>query len=445
MLSWFSKNMFFPLWEIKDGANRLKYLQELSASQWLSYDTLYHQQWESVQQAIKYAYDHCSYYHSGYGSLGFDGTLRSWADFRQLPLLSKNDIRANLEQLISDQFRREDLVEAKTGGSTGTALTLYFDEKCQEMRNAAAMRSDRWAGWDIGMKVAAIWGNPPIRDTFKKKIRNALLDRMIYLDTMDINENSVRRFIDQWYQQQPRFIFGHSHSIYILATYLSRLNIKDIRPIGIIATSMMLLEVERQVIEKIFGCQVTNRYGCEEVGLIACECEQHNGLHLNIDHLVIEFLRDDGTEAKFGEEANIVVTDLINRGMPLIRYKVEDRGVLTDRRCSCGRGLPILERIVGRQADFLKRLDGSLVAGVSLVERTLTAIPGIEQMQLIQNETTILQVKIVKSTDYTLESEIKLKRELISVFGDKVLLKIDYVKELNKTNRGKYLFAVCNI
>ncbi|MBK9953023.1 MAG: phenylacetate--CoA ligase family protein [Candidatus Competibacteraceae bacterium] len=229
------------------------------------------------------------------------------------------------------------------------------------------------------MKVAAIWGNPPIADTLKKKLRNALLDHFIYLDTMSINEMSVRQFLEDWRRQQPQFIFGHAHSIYILATYLKRLGIENLRPRGVIATSMMLLEPERQVIETIFNCQVTNRYGCEEVGLIACECEQHEGLHLNIDHLIIEFLKDDGTEAAFGEEANIVVTDLINHGMPLIRYKVGDLGVSSNRKCACGRGLPLMERIVGRQADFLKGPDGSLVAGVSLVERTFNCDTWIEQ------------------------------------------------------------------
>ena len=106
------------------------------------------------------------------------------------------------------------------------------------MRNAAAMRSDRWAGWDIGMKVAAIWGNPPIADTLKKKLRNALLDHFIYLDTMSINEMSVRQFLEDWRRQQPQFIFGHAHSIYILATYLKRLGIENLRPRGVIATSM---------------------------------------------------------------------------------------------------------------------------------------------------------------------------------------------------------------
>ena len=445
MLNWLSKHVFFPLWEIKDGSRRRRYLRELSASQWWKPEVLRQQQWERVREIVKYAYEHCAYYKSCYANLGFDGTLGTWEDFRRLPLLTKRNIRDNEEKLLSKAFRREDLVQAKTGGSTGTALTLYFDERCQEMRNAAAMRSDRWVSWDIGMKVAAIWGNPPVADTLKKKLRQLLLDRIIYLDTMDINEDSVRHFLEDWQRERPNFIFGHAHSIYILATYLRRMGLDDIRPRGIITTSMMLLEPERQVIEAVFGCRVTNRYGCEEVSLIACECDRHDGLHLNIDHLIVEFLRDDGTEAKPGEEANIVVTDLINHGMPLVRYRVEDRGIFTNRRCSCGRGLPLMERIIGRQADFLKRPDGSLVAGVSLVERTLTAISGIEQMQLVQNDLYRVCAKVVKDKHFSEMTDYKLRKELQEIFGAGVSIEIQIVLAIDQTSSGKYRFAICTI
>lgn len=445
MLTWLSKNIFFPLWEIKDGAHRQQYLRKLSDSQWSDLKTLRQRQWEHVCEMVGYAFKYCPYYRERLVDAGFDGTICNWEDFRRLPLLTKRNIHENKERLLSRKFRFEDLVEAKTGGSTGTALTLYFDDRCQEMRNAAAMRSDRWAGWDIGMKVAAIWGNPPVANTLKKKLRNFLLDRIIYLDTMNIHESSIRHFIETWRHEKPRIIFGHAHSIYILALSLQRIGAKDLRPCGIISTSMMLLEPERKLIEAVFGCPVTNRYGCEEVGLIACQCEQHAGLHLNVDHLIIEFLRDDGSEAIPGEEANIVVTDLINHGMPLIRYQIEDRGVLSSRQCPCGRGLPLMERIIGRQADFLKRPDGSLVAGVSLVERTLTAIPGIEQMQLVQNDLYQLCVKVVKDSHFNNNTECRLHNELVAVFGEKVSIEIQYVSVLDQTRSGKYRFAICTI
>ena len=445
MLTWLSKQVFFPLWEIKDGAHRGRYLRELSASQWLNTDTLRQQQWERARAAVEYAFVHCPYYQERFAAGGFAGKLRDGKNFRRLPLLTKRDIRENGDRLLSREFRREDLVETKTGGSTGVALKLYFDKRCQEMRNAAAMRSDQWAGWDIGMKVAAVWGNPPVADSLKAKLRNLLLDRTIYLDTMNIDETSVRRFVHEWQREDPRIIFGHSHSLYILAMFIQRLGLADLRPRGIISTSMMLLEPERRLIEEVFQCQVSDRYGCEEVSLIGSECERHEGLHLNLDHLVIEFLREDGTEAAPGEDARIVVTDLINRGMPLIRYEVGDRGVRSERICPCGRGLPLMERVTGRQADFLKRPDGALVAGVSLVERTLTAIPGIEQMQLVQDKLHQLCVKVVKDNRFNDQSEQSLRNEFREVFGEGVTVEIQYVPALDQTGAGKYRFAICNV
>jgi phenylacetate-CoA ligase len=102
----------------------------------------------------------------------------------------------------------------------------------------------------------------------------------------------------------------------------------ELRLKGIISTSMMLLPHERKVIEKVFQCKVTDRYGCEEVSLIGCECEMHEGMHMNIEHLVIEFVKDDGSYAVPGEPGNIVVTDLMNYAMPFIRYKEKIWGAL---------------------------------------------------------------------------------------------------------------------
>lgn len=444
-MNWFSKNLFFPLWDIKDGARRRHYLEELSGSQWWLQEDLFKKQWNLTNKVVAYAFQHCPYYRKHFSKVGFRGNLNDWESFYSLPLLTKKDVHNYGETLVSDEFDIKNLVEAKTGGSTGMALKVYFDHRCQAMRNAASIRSNRWAGWDIGMKVASIWGNPPVTTSFKKKLRNLLLHRTFYLDTMDINDKNISIFVQRWRQKRPQVLFGHAHSLYIVATYLQRMEIQDLVPQAIIATSMMLLEPERKIIERVFSCQVTNRYGCEEVGLIGCECEQHQGLHLNIDHLVVEFLRDDDSQALPGEEANIVVTDLVNYGMPLIRYKVGDLGVLSDRNCSCGRGLPLMERVVGRQADFLKHLDGSLVAGVSLVERTLTAIAGIEQMQLIQNDPYCICVNIVKNDLFNQDTIKQVQSELQTVFSPRMHIEIRIVSNLDQTRAGKYRFAICNI
>src|SRR6185436_11340307 len=166
---------------------------------------------------------------------------------------------------------------------------------------------------------------------------------------------------------------------------VEELALREIRPAAIIASSMMLLPHERAVIERVFDVKVTDLYGCEEVGLIASECERHEGLHINAEQVLVEILREDGTPAGPGETGAVVVTDLLNRAMPFIRYRMEDMAEAAAQKCSCGRGLPTLRRVVGRIADFLKRRDGSRVAGISLIENTLTKIPGIDQMQIVQD------------------------------------------------------------
>ena len=179
--------------------------------------------------------------------------------------------------------------------------------------------------------------------------------------------------------------------------------------------------------------------------MIASECERHEGLHLNIEHLVIEFLNNDGGDATPGEEGNIVITDLINDAMPFIRYQIEDVGVLSGHECSCGRGMPLMERVVGRVADFLVRRDGSLVAGVSLIERTLLKTTGLNQMQIIQEHLDRIHLNLVRSDKFVLDDEKFLKRELQEVFGQETVINVDYVESIPAEPSGKYRFSICNV
>ena len=126
-------------------------------------------------------------------------------------------------------------------------------------------------------------------------------------------------------------------------------------------------------------------------------------------HWRIEFLQEDDTPAPIGKPGRIVVTDLVNQAMPLIRYQVEDMGMLSDRKCSCGRGLPLMEHVSGRVADFLLRKDGSQVAGISLIENTLTYFAGIDQMQIIQNAINQFDILIVRGKGYNETTAFLLK------------------------------------
>lgn len=437
--------VFEPLWDVYEGSIRLKTKRALEQSQWWPRERLEAAAAAKLQVMCRHAVQSSPFYRKRFAAAGIDpADVHTIADLRDLPLLTKQDIRENLNSILSTKFRKDDLVPAKTGGSTGVALQVYCDALGVERRNAAALRSDEWSGWRVGQPLAAVWGNPPEAVTWKNKLRGWLKDRIIYLDTMKIDDEAIFNFLAEWQAMQPGMLYGHAHSLFILAEALRKRGLK-LRPTGIVATSMMLLDKERAVIEEVCGLPVTNRYGCEEVSLIGCECEEHKGMHLNLDHNIVEFLREDGSPCAPGEDGRIVVTELINFGMPMIRYEVGDRGVPSDRACPCGRGLPMMEHITGRTADFLVAADGSKVAGISIIENSLTRFPGIRQLQIVQEEPLAMDVNLVPDEGYDARVQEELLTALREMLGQGIGFRVHHVKSIAQERSGKYRFTICRI
>lgn len=437
--------MIEPLYYAWSGSPRRAYWQELEETQFLAEEVLLERQWRRLRDILAFVYAHNRFYRQRFDRAGFHPCdLKTPEDMLSLPELTKQEIRAHTPDMISDGYRIETLLHFKTGGSTGRALDIYLTEECSEQRNACARRHDRWTGWEPGEPIGAVWGNPVRPVTVKAKLREWLLNPLIYLDTMQVTDASVWQFAQQWRATHPTLLYGHAHSLFVLAEYVRRLGIDSIRPRGILSTSMMLMPHERRTIETVFGIPVTDRYGCEEVSLIGSQCEHHSGMHLNIEHLYIEFIKPDGTPARPGEMGTIVVTDLMNRSMPFIRYRVEDMGVPSDGRCACGRGLPLMERVVGRSADFLIRRDGARVAGVSLIENTLTKIPGIDQMQIVQEALEHIVVYVVPGAGFNTGTEELLSRYFRGLF-EGVRIDVVTMSAIAPEPSGKYRFSICKV
>jgi phenylacetate-CoA ligase len=445
MLEFISKYVFYPLWDLKDKSIKLKTLRELNNSQWASYELIIGSQWNKLKRILDHAVSTVPYYKRVFKDARVHiNDVNSWEDIKKIPILSKAAVRQNELEMISSDYSQFDLATAKTGGSTGVALRLWFDKQCEERRNAAAIRSDQWAGWDLGIRKGALWGNPPPVDTIKKKLRRALLERVIVLDTVVMNNETMQEFCNELRAKNIKHLFGHAHSLYVFAGFCLEQEI-DLPMKSIVATSMMLLDNERAVIDNAFKCRAQNRYGCEEVSLIASECEKHEGMHVNTDHVFVEILNSENAPVNPGDAGRVVVTDLINFGMPLIRYDVGDHAILSDKQCSCCRHMPLLEKVVGRVADFLIKRDGSKVAGISLIERTLTKIAGIKQMQIIQNSIEAMQINLVPGADYSMASEKALHAEIREVFGPMISCTIKKVEQIEQERNGKYRFSICRI
>lgn len=441
-----SRYIVAPMYSIKEKSRLLSTLKELENTQWLNLDTLRHIQLHKLKKILIHSYETVEYYQEIFNRANFNPYYFACADdLRNIPVLTKLDIIRHSKRMVSGSYSPKDLIRASTGGSTGTQLHFSVNKECIHQRDACAWRHNRWAGWDLGVPVGALWGNPPKARTFKSKVRQSLLKRTSYLDTINMDEPSILEFLNKINLYDNYILFGHSHSLYLLADFLSREKIFVKTPGGIVSTSMMLMDNERLLIEEVFGQKVFNRYGCEEVGLISSECEHHNGMHLNIDHLFIEFITKEGQPALYGEEGRIVLTDLSNYGMPFIRYEVGDVGVPTGRLCRCGRGLPLMEKLSGRTADFLIRENGSRVAGVSLIERILTKNPAIMQMQIIQNEINRFTFNIVINEGFTREKAVRhLKHEFTKIFPNPSM-EFEFVERVEQEISGKYRFAICNV
>ena len=435
-----------PARDLRTGIPKLRYWRTLEKTQYLSPETIRSRQWEQLKALLQYASTRTPYYRTLWRHHRIrPEQIRAPGDFCKLPFLTKKDIRQNATELISQDFQRDALLEFKTGGSTGKPLTLYAEEQCSEFRNACAWRSDRWAGWDLGEPIGAVWGNSSVPKALGARIRHWLLTPYIFLDTMALSESAVVQFAQDWARVRPTLLFGHAHSLYLLALYVRKLELRSIQPTGIVSSSMLLLPAERNVIESTFGMRVFDRYGCEEVSLIAAECEKHKGLHINSDHVFVEFITDNGTPAKPGEEGRIVVTDLLNKAMPLIRYVVEDVGVPSDRVCACGRGLPLMESVVGRVADFFTKRDGTKVAGISLIENTLTSIPGVEQMQVVQESLDLITLNVVGNSGFTVDRKNQLIGYFRSLFGEETQITLNLLTEIPREPSGKYRFSISKL
>jgi phenylacetate-CoA ligase len=443
MIGRLNASLIQPLMAWRSGSGATSYRRTLERTQYDSPETIRHRQFVALKAILDHAWQTVPYYRDAWQSYGIHpDDVRSLDDLRHIPILTKTDLREQAERLRSDAYRTQTVFEKTTSGSTGVPLRVFVDEPAMRWKQACTLRSDLWSGYRYGGRIAKVWGNPEYRHFgLKGRLRNFFVDRATYLDTRGIDDARLDAFVETLRRKPPSLLFGHAHSLYLLACHLKRRGIGSIRPDGIISAAMMLHDWQRETIEEVFRTPVTNRYGCEEVSLIASECEVHRGLHLNADSVYAEVVRDDRFPQTDGG-GPLVVTDLCNRAMPLIRYQLGDVVVPTDRRCPCGRGLPLIEKVVGREADYVLAPDGKLVSGISLTENFALHIPGTAQVQIVQTERTRLTLRIVPDAEFDGHSRDKISALMAETFGTAMRHDVELVDRIPQEASGKYRFCI---
>jgi phenylacetate-CoA ligase len=441
MISRLLRTFVVPAWAAHEHSPYLRVAARLEREHHLSLDERRARQWQRLQSILAHAWLETDFYSERFRQAGFEpGDLRSWEDLTRLPLLTKQDVRDHGPRLLSRSHSGKALVSKRTSGSTGVSLHLQVDEACTQWQRGVVVYRDRWTGWDLGELRAAIWGNPPPRTHWRQMLRGALLERTFFLDTLRMDEKMMDAFALDIRRRKPTLLWGHAHSLYLFAQFWERRGFPPYRFKGVISTAMMLFRHERKKVEEVFQSRVFDRYGCEETSLIASECEAHEGLHVNTDSLVVETISNAGDP-----EGRVIVTDLWNRGMPFIRYEIGDRAIPSSRACSCRRSYPLLERIAGRVADYLYTPMGELVSGISLTENFATLLPGVTQVQIVQDRLTHILVRVVPAGPFGDTSRNAIAYHVRERFGPAMLHDVELVERIPQEASGKYRFTICRI
>ena len=431
------------LWRCGDTA-QLRFQREFERTQFIPPDEIRRLQFDRLRSLLCHAHDHCPFYRRRFEEAGFaPGDLRRLEDLRALPPLEKRDIQEDGADMVARNWPRSDLIRNQTGGSTGTPVTFYLSGARKCSRSAATLRHNRWAGWEVGDRAAVIWGAPRDRpdDGWRSRLRSALLREPMWLDAGCLTEAGMEEFHRRLHRFRPRVLQAYARAVVLFARFLQVHSLKAYRPHSLVTSAEILEGEDRELLEQVFGCPVFNRYGCREVSVVASECSAHSGLHVMAEGLYIEIETPNGPAAP-GEMGAVLVTDLLNGAMPLIRYRIGDLAAWADGPCPCGRGLPRLERVAGRFTDFLVGADGRLVSGVFLATYVVAQRPSLGQVQIRQHQAGAVLYRLRPGRDFDPEADGKYLREATRRhLGEGTVCEWEAVDELPAEPSGKFLFS----
>jgi phenylacetate-CoA ligase len=414
-----------PFYETRlRGRSTFRHRAEFMANQWRPAEEIATLQWERLGALLRHAYATVPYYRAAFDRLGLHPeSIRTPADFARLPVLEKPTVRAERDQLVSSAFDPSDLIASATGGSTGEPMRFCYDRASYEWRVAAAMRGDEWAGWRLCAPEFYIWGVALLpqqgRTRLKKQLHHASLRRSI-VNSFELAAERIPGIVQRYNRLRPRVVIGYANAIYEFARFVQQAGMRLHRPHGVISSAEKLYGYQHELIEAVFQAPVFDRYGCREVMMIAAECHQHRGLHVTADNLYVEVVQG-GRLCAPGERGEILLTDLHNYGMPLIRYKVGDVGSWAEHGCACGRGLPLLNVVEGRTLDLIRTPGGRVISG-EFFPHLLKDFASIRRYQIVQEREDTLRVRLAVDPALPAADQRLLEETMMRTLGPEMRL-----------------------
>lgn len=437
------RRILFPAYE--SGLRRrgtLAYMQEYERNQWLSADELAALQWRKLEHLVAHCWAEVPYYRRRWGAAGMSSPadVRSLEDYARLPVLTKADVRGNFEALHAPAYR-DSLLYKTTGGSTGEPLKIGYTRESYERRIAVMHRGYGWAGARLGARALYFWGESLEGVPLKLRLMHRAFNRRV-VNVFTMGDDDMARYADMIDDYRPQVVVAYVAPVVRLARWLLREGRKIHVPRALLCAAEPLRAHERAVLEEAFGCPVYNTYGCREVMLIASECEKNNGLHVNADHLCVELAppADAGPDMR----CEVLITDLHNYGMPLMRYANGDLATRQEGGCSCGRALPLLAAVDGRTMDALRSPGGHFVG--EYLEHLMFETPGILRFQAVQERIEVIEVSFIPDEDAFDEASLRqVAGKMRDAFGDGLSLEFRRTDDIPLTATGKLRVAISRL
>ena len=424
------------------------HLDRLEKSQYFTLSQIRDEQFERLRHILQHAYLNTEFYRKRFNLYDFNpDKLQSFDDLKKIPPLSKNDIREYGSNILAKNIPENRWERSSSGGTTGIMTWFYRNREVLAPKEAAILRFEKWTGWKIGEWRSIIW--PAVMDikfkrSWKSKLKNFLSTRTLTLPLTVIEENSVKTHLDEIIRKKVSVIRTFPIPITEVARFCQEKDISGFQLKGVVTTGEQLHRQQRNLIEKVFGCPVFDSYRTREIGPIAQECEQHDGLHINAEEVYLEIDHNETGGKPEGDYGKILVTDLLNEAMPFIRYEIGDIGMLSDKSCSCGRGLPVLKSVGGRMVDMLFTADGRKIV-------TITVLPNLVEHLGITNQIQFEQYSVNRLTIRMSEprppAEIieKQRNIAVKIFGEKMRISYDFVDRIPLLTSGKYRLVISHV
>jgi len=320
-------------------------------------------------------------------------------------------------------------MSAYTSGTTGSPVRRIYDRESRTVLWACRDRVTNALGLEPWERCAALrfTGSPDPADEISLKLRMTrwLLRRKrrysrCFFFTYGCDEvlGDLLRFKPVAIEGRPAYLRNLAITLQSAARFL-RLKI-------LISSGDILDEATRGFLESFFGCPVHDVYGANDAGPLAWECKERQGHHMNIDYNVYEFMRD-GEVAEPGETGSLVVTNLYNYAMPLIRYQIGDIVSSSGEVCRCGRSLPLLGAIEGRTSDFLTAADGRRISPRTVLS-ALQPDGSLYPYQLIQTRSDEIVLRFF-SNEIPLGAKERMAAKCGELLGDGVAVRTAVIEE----------------